>query len=622
MQNLEHRDALPPLVLAALGIVFGDIGTSPLYTLKECFSPLYGLAPSTGNVLGILSLIFWSISLVVSLKYVAYVLRADNRGEGGVMALMALAKRARPRWRYGLMIIGIAGASLFYGDAVITPAISVLSAVEGLAVVAPQFETYVLPLALTVLVALFLLQRFGTARVGALFGPVMVLWFGTLAGLGVWQILQNPEVLKALNPVHAVVFFVEHRTAAFLALGAVVLALTGGEALYADMGHFGRRPIRWAWFGLVLPALTLNYFGQGALLLANPAAVENPFFNLAPSWGTLPLVVLATAATVIASQAVISGAYSLTRQAVQLGYCPRVDIRHTSEREIGQIYIPVVNWALLAAVVLVILVFGTSSSLAAAYGIAVTGTMVLTTMLAFVVSRYRWHWPLWASLLVTGFFLTLDLSFFSANILKVLDGGWLPLLMGLLIFTLLTTWKRGREILYERLFADELPLDDFIGNLEAYPPTRVEGTAVFMTGSTEGIPHALLHNLKHNKVLHQRVVLMTVKNLDEPYVNDDTRVHIRQLSPSFWQVVARYGFKESPSIPQVLALCAEQELEFEEMDTSFFLSRETLVSTRRPGMARWREKLFAIMSRNATRVTDYFHIPANRVVEMGTMVEI
>ena len=622
MQNLEHRDALPPLVLAALGIVFGDIGTSPLYTLKECFSPLYGLAPSTGNVLGILSLIFWSISLVVSLKYVAYVLRADNRGEGGVMALMALAKRARPRWRYGLMIIGIAGASLFYGDAVITPAISVLSAVEGLAVVAPQFETYVLPLALTVLVALFLLQRFGTARVGALFGPVMVLWFGTLAGLGVWQILQNPEVLKALNPVHAVVFFVEHRTAAFFALGAVVLALTGGEALYADMGHFGRRPIRWAWFGLVLPALTLNYFGQGALLLANPAAVENPFFNLAPSWGTLPLVVLATAATVIASQAVISGAYSLTRQAVQLGYCPRVDIRHTSEREIGQIYIPVVNWALLAAVVLVILVFGTSSSLAAAYGIAVTGTMVLTTLLAFVVSRYRWRWPLWASLLVTSFFLTLDLSFFSANILKVLDGGWLPLLMGLLIFTLLTTWKRGREILYERLFADELPLDDFIGNLEAYPPTRVEGTAVFMTGSTEGIPHALLHNLKHNKVLHQRVVLMTIKNLDEPYVNDDTRVHIRQLSPSFWQVVARYGFKESPGIPQVLALCAEQELVFEEMDTSFFLSRETLVSTRRPGMARWREKLFAIMSRNATRVTDYFHIPANRVVEMGTMVEI
>lgn len=622
MQNLEHRDALPPLVLAALGIVFGDIGTSPLYTLKECFSSLYGLAPSTGNVLGILSLIFWSISLVVSLKYVAYVLRADNRGEGGVMALMALAKRARPRWRYGLMIIGIAGASLFYGDAVITPAISVLSAVEGLAVVAPQFETYVLPLALTVLVALFLLQRFGTARVGALFGPVMVLWFGTLAGLGVWQILQNPEVLKALNPVHAVVFFVEHRTAAFFALGAVVLALTGGEALYADMGHFGRRPIRWAWFGLVLPALTLNYFGQGALLLANPAAVENPFFNLAPSWGTLPLVVLATAATVIASQAVISGAYSLTRQAVQLGYCPRVDIRHTSEREIGQIYIPVVNWALLAAVVLVILVFGTSSSLAAAYGIAVTGTMVLTTLLAFVVSRYRWRWPLWASLLVTGFFLTLDLSFFSANILKVLDGGWLPLLMGLLIFTLLTTWKRGREILYERLFADELPLDDFIGNLEAYPPTRVEGTAVFMTGSTEGIPHALLHNLKHNKVLHQRVVLMTIKNLDEPYVNDDTRVHIRQLSPSFWQVVARYGFKESPGIPQVLALCAEQELVFEEMDTSFFLSRETLVSTRRPGMARWREKLFAIMSRNATRVTDYFHIPANRVVEMGTMVEI
>ena len=622
MQNLEHRDALPPLVLAALGIVFGDIGTSPLYTLKECFSPLYGLAPSTGNVLGILSLIFWSISLVVSLKYVAYVLRADNRGEGGVMALMALAKRARPRWRYGLMIIGIAGASLFYGDAVITPAISVLSAVEGLAVVAPQFETYVLPLALTVLVALFLLQRFGTARVGALFGPVMVLWFGTLAGLGVWQILQNPEVLKALNPVHAVVFFVEHRTAAFFALGAVVLALTGGEALYADMGHFGRRPIRWAWFGLVLPALTLNYFGQGALLLANPAAVENPFFNLAPSWGTLPLVVLATAATVIASQAVISGAYSLTRQAVQLGYCPRVDIRHTSEREIGQIYIPVVNWALLAAVVLVILVFGTSSSLAAAYGIAVTGTIVLTTLLAFVVSRYRWRWPLWASLLVTGFFLTLDLSFFSANILKVLDGGWLPLLMGLLIFTLLSTWKRGREILYERLFADELPLDDFIGNLEAYPPTRVEGTAVFMTGSTEGIPHALLHNLKHNKVLHQRVVLMTIKNLDEPYVNDDTRVHIRQLSPSFWQVVARYGFKESPGIPQVLALCAEQELVFEEMDTSFFLSRETLVSTRRPGMARWREKLFAIMSRNATRVTDYFHIPANRVVEMGTMVEI
>lgn len=622
MQTATTSKPLPPVVIAALGVVFGDIGTSPLYTLKECFSPAHGLAPTADNVLGILSLIFWAIMLVVSLKYVAYVLRADNNGEGGVMALMALALRAKRSWSLGLMIVGIAGASLFYGDAVITPAVSVLSAAEGLEVVTPELTPYVLPLAICVLVALFFVQRYGTAKMGTWFGPVMVLWFASLAALGLYNIMQVPEVLAALNPYHAFLFVETHRFAAYLALGAVVLALTGGEALYADMGHFGRRPIRWAWFGLVLPSLTLNYFGQGARIIKEPSAVTNPFFNLAPDWLVLPLVVLATMATVIAAQAVISGAYSLTRQAVQLGYCPRVDIRHTSENEIGQIYIPVVNWALLASVLIVVLVFRSSSALAAAYGIAVTGTMVLTTILAFIVSRYRWRWPLPAALAVTAFFLSIDLAFFSANVLKVVDGGWLPLLLGLVIFTLLTTWKRGRELLYQRLFADELPLDDFIRNLESYPPARVTGTAVFMTGSTQGIPHALLHNLKHNKVLHERVVLMTIKNVDEPFMQDDTRVVVRRLSPAFWQVIAHYGFKESPSVPDVLALCAEQDLVLEEMDTSFFLSRESLISSSRPGMARWRERLFVLMSKNATRATDFFHIPANRVVEMGTMVEL
>ncbi len=610
------------MVLAALGVVFGDIGTSPLYTLKECFSPAHGLEPVTGNVFGILSLIFWAIMLVVSIKYVAYVLRADNNGEGGVMALMALARRAKRSWSFGLMIIGTVGASLFYGDAVITPAMSVLSAAEGLEVVTPALTPYVLPLSVSVLLGLFVVQRHGTARVGILFGPIMLLWFLTIGVLGVVNILKTPGVLAAVNPYYAFAFVQEHKFAAFLALGAVVLALTGGEALYADMGHFGRPPIRRAWFLLVLPALVLNYFGQGAMVLHDPTAISNPFFNMAPDWAVLPLVVLATMATVIASQAVISGAYSLTRQAMQLGYCPRIDIRHTSESEIGQIYIPVVNWALLAAVLLVVLVFRSSSALAAAYGIAVTGTMALTTLLAFVVSRYRWRWPLWAAVSVTTFFFAIDLAFFSSNALKVLDGGWLPLLLGLIIFTLLTTWKRGRELLYERLFADELPLNDFIRGLESYPPTRVDGTAVFMTGSTQGIPHALLHNLKHNKVLHERVVLMTVKNVDEPYMSDSARVAIHQLSPTFWQVVARYGFKESPSVPEVMQLCAAQGLTMEPMETSFFLSRETLISTDRRGMSRWREKLFMLMSRNAMRATDFFQIPANRVVEMGTQVEL
>lgn len=624
MHASQEKTALGTLAFAALGIVFGDIGTSPLYTLKECFSGHFGLMPTPENVIGILSLVFWSILLVVSLKYVSFVLLADNRGEGGIMALMALARRkAIPRWQPLLIWIGIAGAALFYGDAVITPAISVLSATEGLGIAAPSLERWELPLAIGVLLALFMLQKHGTARVGMLFGPVMLLWFAVLAALGTMSIAKHPEILVALNPLHGLHFVLEHGKLAFLALGAVVLALTGAEALYADMGHFGRPAIRLAWFAGVLPALVLNYFGQGALLLANPESAENPFFLLAPEWGRLPLTLLATVATVIASQAVISGAFSLTRQAVQLGYCPRVHILHTSAKEIGQIYIPVVNWSLLAAVVVLILSFHSSSNLAAAYGIAVTGTMVLTTILACVVARTQWKWPLWLALSVTAVFLFVDIAFFAANALKIFEGGWLPLAMGATIFLLFATWKRGRNLMTAQLEASELPLQDFVDNLCAYPPAKVPGTAVFMSSSISGVPHALLHNLKHNKVLHERVVFLTIRTEDIPIVSANERIEVTHLGTGFWQMQARYGFLETPDIPHVLEEGGEDcGLTFESMDTSYFLSRETLIASRHPGMPLWRVRLFSLMSRNALKATDFFKIPPNRVVEMGTQVEI
>ncbi|BEV72892.1 low affinity potassium transporter Kup [Paludibacterium sp. THUN1379] len=606
--------------LGAIGVVYGDIGTSPLYTLSVCFS-ITSLAPTHANTLGILSLIFWAILLVVTIKYVAFILRADNNGEGGIMVLMALARRyLNGNAKKRIVVLGLFGAALFYGDAIITPAVSVLSASEGLKVLSPAMAEFVLPMAVAVLIGLFLLQRFGTASVGRLFGPVMVVWFLVIGLLGLHSIVQSPQVLAAVNPWYGLQFLLTHGYGAFLTLGAVVLALTGGEALYADMGHFGRKPIQHAWFCLVLPALVLNYFGQGALLLRHAEAVANPFFILAPKWALLPLIILATMATVIASQAVISGAYSLTRQAIQLGYCPRMTILHTSAREIGQIYLPFVTWALLVAVLVVTVSFGSSESLAAAYGIAVTGTMVITTLLFFVVARVNWRWPLPLALGITGVFMVLDFTFFSANLLKLLHGGWLPLTIGLIVFLVMNTWKLGRELLFQRIQEHALPLEEFIENIEHYPPTRVQGTAVFLTGTTHGVPHALLHNLKHNKVLHERVVLMTISTEDIPYVTN--RVEISQLSNSFWRVVAHYGFMETPDIDDIVEAGKKHHLEFDLMDTSFFLSRETLISTDRPGMPRWREKLFLWMSKNALRATDFFQIPTNRVVELGAQIEL
>ena len=618
----QNKQALAGITLAALGVVYGDIGTSPLYTLKECFGPHLGLAVTPANVLGILSLIVWGLILVVSLKYLSFVLRADNRGEGGILTLMALARRCVGPRGWMLAAIGLMGGGFFYGEVVITPAISVLSAVEGLEVITPAFKPYVLPLALAVLTGLFLIQKHGTASVGKLFGPVMMLWFAALAALGMLGILRNPQVLAALNPLWGIEFLFSHGAIGFLALGSVVLALTGAEALYADMGHFGARPIRLAWFFYVLPALLLNYFGQGAEILASPEARANPFFHLAPEWALLPLVILSTCATVIASQAVISGVFSLTRQAVQLGYLPRMEITHTSDNEIGQIYIPLINWGLLAAVIVVVVMFQNSSALAGAYGIAVTGTMVITSILVCTVAWRSWNWPLAvvAPLLVA--LLVIDLPLFLANVVKIFAGGWLPLLIGIGAFILMTTWKQGRKLLMQRLNEMAIPLDGFVENMEAYPPERVQGTAVFLTNSTHGVPHALLHNLKHNKVLHERVVLMTIRGEDIPYVDEDERVEILQLSGSFWRVMAYYGFKETPDVQQILDLCAAKGLAFELMDTSFFLSRETLIQTEREGLSPWRETLFVWMSRNALRATDFFQIPTNRVVEMGAQVEL
>jgi KUP system potassium uptake protein len=614
-----------PLALAAIGVVFGDIGTSPLYTLREVFSGPHALPLSPGNLLGILSLVFWALFIVITLKYVFFMMRADNRGEGGIMALIALtlsAVKRHPRLRWVLMSLGLFGAALFYGDGVITPAISVLSAVEGLKVAAPALEFYVVPVTLVILVLLFVVQARGTASMGRLFGPVMCLWFLVLAVLGVISILAEPSVLKAVNPLYAVRFFLENRWYGFLALGAVVLAVTGGEALYADMGHFGRRPIRFAWLWYVWPALLLNYFGQGALMLRDPTATANPFYLLAPSWGLYPLVLLATAATVIASQAVISGAFSVTRQAMQLGYCPRLEVVHTSDREIGQVYIPLVNWGLLAGVVLLVLVFQSSSQLAAAYGIAVTGTMAIDTILASVVAATLWSWGRFTAIACALSFLVIDLAFLGANVVKLFHGGWVPVVIAIAMFTLLSTWKRGRELLLRRLGAGAIDLDSFLAGIAAHPLPRVPGTAVFMTASLEGVPHALLHNLIHNKVLHERVVLLTVTNEDVPHVSAEERVAFEPLTENFYRLLLRYGFKDDPDVPAALEACGAFGIEFRLMETSFFFSRETLISTKVPGMAQWREKLFISMARNAAGAMTFFRIPTNRVVELGSQVEL
>jgi KUP system potassium uptake protein len=620
-----HKQSLTALSIAAIGVVYGDIGTSPLYTLKEVFNPAHGISTSHENVLGILSLVFWSLLIVVSLKYVVFIMRADNKGEGGIMALIALMQRVvseDSKLRWPLLMLGLFGGSLFFGDGLITPAISVLSAVEGLEIATPAFKPYVIPIALGVLGALFFIQRKGTATVGILFGPIMIGWFLTLGVMGVNKIIEYPAVLQALNPMYGAQFFIEHRLHGFLALGAVVLALTGAEALYADMGHFGKQPIRAAWFLFVLPALLLNYFGQGALLIQDPSSAANPFYNLAPDWALYPMVGLATLATVIASQAVISGVFSVTRQATQLGFMPRMDIVHTSAREIGQIYVPVMNWAMLTGIVALILGFQNSSNLASAYGIAVTGTMAIDTILAFVVVRWMWKWGWLATLSGMLFFLSIDLAFFSANAIKILQGGWFPLAIGLLVFTLMTTWKRGKEILAERQAAASIKLLPFLRGILDHPPIRVPGTAVFLTTNPDGVPHAMLHNLVHNKVIHETVILLTVKVKDEPWVPETERVIVESLKNEFYRVTIFYGFKDEPDIPLALSRIKIKGNEFNLLETSFFLSRETLIATKMPGMAIWREKLFVSMARNGSSATAFFHIPTNRVIELGTQVEL
>src|SRR6202165_1901419 len=622
----SSRKSTPGLALLALGVVYGDIGTSPLYAVKETFNPGHGIALNAANILGGVSTIFWVLMVVVSLKYVTLVLRADNRGEGGIMALLALATasvKKHPQWTAPLLAIGVFGASLFYGDAVLTPAISVLSAIEGLEVGTSAFKPYVVPIATGVLVALFLIQKHGTGVVGALFGPVCALWFLSIGAVGVWNIAKNPVILEALNPAHALGCAPGHGFASFVVLGSVLLAITGAEALYADVGHFGKSAVRIAWFGLVAPALVLNYFGQGALLIANPKALENPFYLAYPSWALYPMIALATAATVIASQATISGAYSMTHQAIQLGSLPRMNVEHTSAKTIGQIYVPAVNWILLFAVAAVVIGFGSSSKLASAYGVAVMGTMLVTTFLTFFVIRYAWGYPLWLCVVATGFFMLIDTTLFTAALLKIHEGGWFPLALGAAVFLVMTTWRRGREILFERLRTESVPLDSFLKSLFIEPPQRVPGTAVFLTAVSDTTPHALLHSLKHYKALHERVVFLSVEFLDVPRAAFEERVPCERLGHDCWRVRVRYGFMNRPDVVRALEACGALGLKLDLMDTSFFLSRQTIVPVPgRGGIAFWRERLFAAMARNAGNATDFFNIPANRAVELGTRVEI
>ncbi len=619
------------LAIGAIGVVYGDIGTSPIYAFRETFAGHHTLAPDALHIYGILSLIFWSMMIVVTLKYVTIVMRADNKGEGGSLALLALINRStsdKKRWTMGIVMLGVFATALFYGDSMITPAISVLSAVEGLTTVNPAFERWVIPLAITILVGLFLIQKRGTTRVGLLFGPVMLAYFATLAVLGVMHILDHPQVIGAmLNPLNAAKFFFVEPVRAFIAMGSVVLAITGAEALYADMGHFGRRPIKYAWLIYVMPTLLINYRGQGAMLLALPAeqaieTVKNPFFFLAPEMLRLPLVILATLATIIASQAVISGAFSVTQQAIQLGFIPRLRITHTSESAAGQIYSPIINWALMTMVIVLVLIFQSSSNLAAAYGIAVTGAMAIDTVLIGVVFFSLWKWPLWKSIPLLAVFATIDLAYFGANLLKVPDGGWFPLLAGAVIFILLTTWARGRKLMIDRMNEASLPMEIFIKSA-APSAARVQGTAVFMTSSASGVPHALLHNLKHNKVLHERVILLTVRIENIPYVGDEQRSEVSDYGEGFFRVIIRYGFMEEVDVPFELGRLKQFGAACTTMDTSYFLARQTLLpSAARPGMSIWRERLFSWMLRNAESAMEFFKLPPNRVVELGSQVQI
>ena len=626
--HAEAGRRLLPLAVGALGVVYGDIGTSTLYSLKECFNGPHGVAPTPANVLGVLSLVFWAMTFVVTFKYLTFVMRADNRGEGGILALMALVGRKGTSGRRGLLLqLGLFGSALLYGDGVITPAISVLGAVEGLSVATPALEHAVVPITVVILVLLFVVQSRGTAAVGAVFGPIMLVWFAVIAALGVYGIAHDPTILQAALPTHAIRFASANGVHAFLVLGGVVLVITGGEALYADMGHFGRRPIRVAWLTVAMPALLLNYFGQGAILLHDPAAARNPFYMLAPEWVLYPLVGIATLAAIVASQALISGAFSLTRQAVQLGYSPRVTIRHTSRTEIGQIYMPEVNWLLMVACVALVLGFRNSSNLAAAYGIAVTGTMAITTMLFHRVTRDLWHWPRWRSWSLTILFLAVDLAFFSSNAVKIEQGGWFPIAVAAGGFTLLSTWKRGRAVLSRQLKEAGLPLDLFLAEMARKPPHRVPGTAIFMTSHTQSIPPVLLHHLKHNKVLHERVVLVSVLTEEIPAVPAPERLTFKELGCGFFQVVSRYGFMETPDVPALLATLPEGALpgpriEKSPLDTTYFLGRETLLPNGPSKLARWRKRLFIIMSRNAQTASSFFGLPPNRVVEMGAQIQL
>ncbi|MCH7934405.1 MAG: potassium transporter Kup [Gemmatimonadetes bacterium] len=620
-----HGRYLMALSLTALGIVFGDIGTSPIYALRESFNPANGIAPTQANVLGILSLILWSLIIVISLKYLTFVMRADNHGEGGIIALTALVNprsQVTARRRLVLVMAGLFGAALLYGDSMITPAISVLSAIEGLEVATPLFRPYVIPITLVILITLFSVQRRGTAGIGMLFGPVTLVWFLTLAVLGVFGIASHPGVIAAVNPLQGAAFFARNGLAGFLVLGSVFLVVTGGEALYADMGHFGIRPIRLTWFILVLPALVLNYFGQGAVILEDPTTLEHPFFLMAPGWALYPLVGMATLATIIASQAVISGAFSLTQQAIQLGYLPRMKVEHTSSREIGQVYLPGINWALMLACLGLVIGFRTSSNLAAAYGVAVTTDMAVTTVIFVVVAAKRWHWSPRSIVLFLSLFLIVDLAFWGANLPKIPQGGWFPIVVAAVIFTMMTTWKKGRKVLAARLEVGSLPIELLIADIRESQPTRVPGTAVFMHKDPDGTPPALMHNLKHNRVLHQRVVLMSVVTLDVPRVADEDRVSVVRVADDFHRVSAYYGFAESPDVPTILELCEKSGLAFDMMQTTFFLSRETLVAHPKGGMAGWRQRLFGVMARNSLQATVYFGIPPNRVVELGMHVQL
>ena len=620
----SQKSSLAALTLGAIGVVYGDIGTSVLYAVKEVFNHGH-VAVTPENIYGLMSIFFWTMTVIVSIKYVALVLRADNNGEGGLIAMLALASNAvkdKPRLRRFLLVIGIFGTSLFYGDGVITPAISVLSAVEGLEVVSPAFAKGVIPITLVILFALFAVQKKGTAGIGKFFGPITLIWFLTIALLGVSQIIHHPEILQAISPHHAVRFMWTNPGTTFIILGAVVLCVTGAEALYADLGHFGKRPIRIAWFTVVMPCLVLNYFGQGALLLENPAAVKNPFYLMAPDWALLPLVGLATAATVIASQALITGAFSVTKQAIQMGYLPRLRILHTSVRDTGQIYMPFINWGLFAVIVLAVVMFRSSSNLAAAYGIAVCMDMLITTILTFYVIRYGWKYPLGLCLAATGVFFVVDFAFLASNLMKLFAGGWFPLVIGGVVFTLMMTWKQGRHILNEKMRTDAIELPSFLDAVFVSPPARVEGTAVFLTAEPGTVPNALLHNLKHNKVLHEQNLFVTVRNHEVPWIGMNKRLEIESLGHDCWQVIVNYGFKNDPDLPKALQQIKGRGCELEAMTTSYFLSRDVIVPTIGGGMAVWREKLFAQMHHNASGAADFLNLPSNAVVELGSKIEI